>query len=198
MAIFGILTLIFWLILWTYWLISAFRANKSVHNRPWWVRTIGIRMALLVIVIIAIYTGHGGTFGNFLKGFLSRPAEMLSTNMWLGLLGVILCGAGIAFAIWARVYLGRNWGMPMTLREKPELVTSGPYKFVRHPIYTGFLLAMIGTILTDGWIWFVILIIAGIYFIYSAKTEEKMMAVQFPNEYPEYMKRTKMLIPFVL
>ena len=198
MAIFGILTFIFWAILWVYWLISAFRANKSVQNRPWWVRTVIIRLAILAIVIFAIDSGHGGTFGNFLSGFFSRPAAMISTNIVQGAIGVVLCGAGIAFAIWARVYLGKNWGMPMTLREKPELVMSGPYKFVRHPIYSGFLLAMFGTILTDGPVWIVILIVAGIYFIYSAKTEEKMMAQKFPNKYPAYKERTKMLIPFVL
>ena len=86
----------------------------------------------------------------------------------------------------------------MSLREKPELITSGPYQFVRHPIYSGFLLAMFGTGLADGTTWLLILIVMGIYFIYSAKTEEKMMLKEFPEKYPAYMKKTKMLIPFVL
>jgi len=82
----------------------------------------------------------------------------------------------------------------MTLREKPELITSGPYRFVRHPIYSGFLLAMFGTGLTDGAIWFIVLIVMGIYFIYSARIEEKMMLKEFPDQYPAYVKRTKMRI----
>jgi protein-S-isoprenylcysteine O-methyltransferase Ste14 len=197
MAIFSILPLIFWIILWFYWFISAFRANKSVRPGFWW-RSFGIRLVILIIVLFAIYGGHGGGLGHFFSVLSNRWVVTTSGNLLLSAIGVILCGAGIAFAIWARVYLGKNWGMPMTLREKPELVTSGPYKFVRHPIYSGFLLGMFGTALADGAIWILILVLAGIYFIYSAKTEEKMMMEQFPNEYPEYKKRTKMLIPFLL
>jgi protein-S-isoprenylcysteine O-methyltransferase Ste14 len=196
MAIFSSLTLIFWLILWFYWLISAFRAKKSVRIGFWWLRAFGIRLLILVIVILAIYSGHGGVFGHLLSGFLDQSAAVTSAGVLLSAVGVILCALGIAFAIWARVYLGRNWGMPMTLREKPELVTSGPYQFVRHPIYSGFFFAMFGTALADGAIWLLILILFGIYLIYSAKTEEKMMLKEFPDQYPAYMKRTKILIPF--
>jgi protein-S-isoprenylcysteine O-methyltransferase Ste14 len=194
MAILSWLPLVFWLILWGYWLFSAFRAKKSVHGGSWWLRAFGIRLAILTIILFVIYSGHGG----ILRNIFYTSATPMAGNIFLGALGVVLCGAGIAFAIWARVYLGRNWGAPMTLREKPELVTSGPYKFVRHPIYSGFLLAVFGTALADGTTWLLVLILMGIYFIYSAKTEEKMMVGQFPNQYPEYMKRTKIFIPFVL
>lgn len=195
MAILSFLPLIFWLALWSYWFISAFRAKKSVHAGFWWVRMFGIRLVILAIVLYALDTGHGGVFRNL---FSNRLSTLLSGNVLLSVIGVILCAAGIAFAVWARVHLGKNWGVPMSLREKPELVTSGPYKLVRHPIYSGFLLAMFGTALVDGPIWFLILILAGIYFIYSARTEEKMMLQQFPDEYRVYKKKTKILIPFVL
>ncbi len=195
----GLLALIFWVILWAYWFISAFRANKSVRTGwSWWLRTFGIRLAIFIIVIFVIYRGHRGMFENFLSALFSRSVAPPGGSILFGVIGVILSAAGIAFAIWARVHLGRNWGMPMTLREKPELVTSGPYRFVRHPIYSGFLLAMFGTSLADGPMWLLILILAGIYFIYSARTEEKMMLREFPDEYPAYMKRTKILIPFIL
>jgi len=64
----------------------------------------------------------------------------------MGGVGVALCALGIGLAIWARTYLGRNWGMPMSRKENPELVTSGPYAYVRHPIYTGLLIAMLGSV----------------------------------------------------
>jgi protein-S-isoprenylcysteine O-methyltransferase Ste14 len=112
--------------------------------------------------------------------------------------GLILCAAGIALAIWARVYLGRNWGMPMTQREHPELVTTGPYAYIRHPIYAGVILAAIGSTITIDVLWFIPLLIYCAYFFYSAPIEERHMAERFPNEYPAYKSRTKMLIPFVL
>lgn len=114
-----------------------------------------------------------------------------------GIIGVLLCGCGIGFAIWARKHLGKNWGMPMTQKEKPELITSGPYSYVRHPIYTGVLIAILGSVFVSGTEWFVVFILAGIYFIYSAKTEEKNLQKEFPETYPTYIKRTKLIIPFI-
>jgi protein-S-isoprenylcysteine O-methyltransferase Ste14 len=71
---------------------------------------------------------------------------------------------GIALAIWARVHLGRNWGMPMTQKAEPELVTSGPYRFVRHPIYSGLLAWLLGTALVTNLIGLIIVAILGGYF----------------------------------
>jgi len=201
MTILKSLPLIFWGILWVYWFISAFHANKSKsiwNGRTAWLRAFGIRLVIFIIVIFAIASGHAGTLGATFSSLFNRSLTSSADAVFFAVVGVILCAIGIVFAVWARVYLGKNWGMPMTLREKPELVTSGPYQFVRHPIYSGFLLAMFGTALVDGAIWLLILILAGIYFIYSAKVEEKMMLEEFPDQYPGYMKRTKMLVPFVL
>jgi protein-S-isoprenylcysteine O-methyltransferase Ste14 len=200
MTILKLLPLVFWLILWIYWFISAFRANKSIQTgKASWLRGFGIRLVIFVIVIFAIdYSGHAGILGNAFFNLFGQSFTSPSSAILFGSIGVILCAIGIVIAVWARVCLGRNWGVPMTLREKPELITAGPYKFVRHPIYSGFLLAMFGTAFADGPIWLLIMILAGVYFIYSAKVEEKMMLNQFPDQYPAYMKRTKMLIPFIL
>lgn len=196
MAIFSWLTFVCWFILMIFWIISAFRAKKRVGGRGWWWwRQLGIRAALLIIILILI---HIGVIGVGASDFFYQHAAMTFVSILLGTIGVILCFAGVAFAIWARVHLGRNWGVPMTLQEGHQLVTSGPYKFVRHPIYTGFFLAALGSVFADGGVWLIILVFFGIYFTYSAKVEEKIMTEQFPNEYPAYIKRTKMLIPFVL
>jgi protein-S-isoprenylcysteine O-methyltransferase Ste14 len=87
--------------------------------------------------------------------------------------------------------------MPMSLREGHELVTTGPYAFVRHPIYSGILLAVVGTTLVKGFPSIVLLAAFFAYFVYAANVEERNMMRQFPNEYPAYVNRTKMLIPFL-
>jgi protein-S-isoprenylcysteine O-methyltransferase Ste14 len=107
---------------------------------------------------------------------------------------IVPCGLG--FAVWAGVHLGRNRGMPMTLKDEPEL-TSGPYGLVRHPIYTGILTAVIGTALVIDLIVLVLAVILGAYFVYSARVEEKNTIAAFPSAYPAYQARTKMPIPFV-
>ena len=104
---------------------------------------------------------------------------------------------GLALAIWARVYLGRNWGMPMSQKADPELVTTGPYRSIRHPIYSGIILAMVGTTIAVSLYWLVAAVLIGAYFTYSAVAEERFMAIRFPESYPGYKRSTKMLIPFV-
>jgi protein-S-isoprenylcysteine O-methyltransferase Ste14 len=143
-------------------------------------RSFGLLLAALIV--FAIRTHHlGGTgFGHA-----------------LGWLGVVLCAAGIGLAAWARVCLGRNWGMPMTVRAQPTLVIRGPYRVVRHPIYSGLLLAMIGSALARGPVWLAATIGAGAYFVISLRVEESDMAALFPNDYPEYARHTKRLIPFL-
>ena len=79
----------------------------------------------------------------------------------LGAIGALVFVSGIAVAIWARVHLGRNWGMPMTQKAEPELVTSGPYRFVRHPIYSGLLLALVGTALATNLLGLIIAAVLG-------------------------------------
>ena len=85
----------------------------------------------------------------------------------------------------------------MSLKEDRKLVQKGPYKYIRHPIYSGMLLAMVGTILVAGPWWLVICALCSAYFFYSAVAEERTLTKEFPTEYPVYKKSTKMLIPFV-
>jgi protein-S-isoprenylcysteine O-methyltransferase Ste14 len=172
-AIFGI-----WAVFWIYWLISAFSANESTARR----RGMGLPVVLLSFLLLRVF--HGDS--------LNIHSHVLQA---VGLVVVLL---GLGLAVWARLYLGRNWGMPMTERVEPELVTSGPYRFVRHPIYSGLLLATIGTALAVNLYWLIALVVLGAYFIYSARVEEHNMAKSFPDSYPTYRAHTKMLVPFVL
>jgi protein-S-isoprenylcysteine O-methyltransferase Ste14 len=83
----------------------------------------------------------------------------------------------------------------MSRKEQPELITSGPYAVIRHPIYTGLILAMLGSAIGVNVFWAVLLIPLGAYFIFSARREETIMLQLFPQQYPAYMARTGMLAP---
>ena len=85
----------------------------------------------------------------------------------------------------------------MSQKDEPELVTSGPYHLVRHPIYAGILVAGVGTAVALNWVWIVAVALAGVYCAYSATVEERYLTEQFPDTYPRYRRSTKMLVPFL-
>jgi protein-S-isoprenylcysteine O-methyltransferase Ste14 len=170
-----------WGAFWLYWLLAAFSMKRG---RVPWTRELGIRVVLVVVVILLIRLGVFRHHG-------------LNTNPALAAVGLVLFALGLSFAIWARVHIGRNWGSPMSQKYEPELVTSGPYHLVRHPIYSGILVAGIGTSVALSWLWLVAVVLAGIYFIYSATVEERYMIDKFPDAYPAYRRSTKMLVPFI-
>jgi protein-S-isoprenylcysteine O-methyltransferase Ste14 len=186
---FGALIMGLWLTFLTYWLVSAMRVKRSVSG-TWWRGAI-FRAAIAMGVVLLLRAS--------LREHVWRYAPLVETNFGTiaASVGVAACTLGIGIAIWGRTYIGRNWGMPMSLREGHELVTTGPYAFVRHPIYTGILVAAVGTTLVQSFPWILLLTAFSAYFVYAAKAEERSMTRQFPNEYPNYMNRTKMLIPFV-
>jgi protein-S-isoprenylcysteine O-methyltransferase Ste14 len=171
-----------WAAFWLYWLVAAFSMKRG---RVSWGREARIRLVLLVLVIVLVrlgaFRGHGVHTDPLREG-----------------IGLVLFVVGLAFAILARLNIGRNWGTPMMQRDEPQLVTSGPYRLVRHPIYSGVLAAGIGTAVALSWWWFVAVALAGIYFIYSATVEERYLTEQFPDTYPAYKRSSKMLVPFIL
>jgi protein-S-isoprenylcysteine O-methyltransferase Ste14 len=112
-----------------------------------------------------------------LKVFQGHP---VTTDPWLQGIGLAVFVLGLALAAWARIYLGRNWGMPMFEKVDPELVTTGPYRTVRHPIVP----AMIGTAIAVSVYWPLAIVLLGVYFIYSAFMEERRMAQVFPDTFP--------------
>jgi protein-S-isoprenylcysteine O-methyltransferase Ste14 len=170
-----------WAAFWLYWLVAALSMKRG---RVPWSRELGIRAVIVVFVILLIRLG-------------SFRGTGLNTHPWRAGLGLALLFLGLSFAIWARVHIGRNWGTPMTQKDDPELVTSGPYHFVRHPIYSGILVAGFGTAIALSWYWLTAVALAGIYFVSSATVEERFLTAQFPDAYPGYKRSTKMLLPFI-
>jgi protein-S-isoprenylcysteine O-methyltransferase Ste14 len=171
-----------WAAFWIYWLAAAFSVKRG--NVPW-SRQLRIRVLMVVVIIVLVRLG----------AFRHASAH---SDPWRAGVGLLLFALGLVFAIWARLHIGRNWGSPMSQKEEPELVTSGPYRLVRHPIYSGILLAGAGTAVALSWLWLIAVALAGMYFIYSATVEERYMTEQFPDTYPEYKRSTKMLVPFIL
>jgi protein-S-isoprenylcysteine O-methyltransferase Ste14 len=184
-----------WLAFVACWLILAQFNKKASRSTPW-SRAWAVRAAIIIGVLVLLWLRRRGA-----GGFAARTSRSLWLHhpgvaaQWTG---VLLCLAGFSLAFWARAHLGRNWGMPMSLRQGHELVTSGPYAYVRHPIYSGIMLAMIGSAVALGVLWLALFALYFAYFLFSARTEEKMMLAQFPDAYPAYRRRTKMLIPRVL
>jgi protein-S-isoprenylcysteine O-methyltransferase Ste14 len=170
-----------WGLFWLYWIAAAFSMKRG---RIPWSRELRIRALIVALAVVlvrfGVFRGHG-----------------VQSDPWRAGIGLALFAAGLLFAIWARVHIGRNWGTPMTQKNDPELVTSGPYRLVRHPIYSGILVANVGTATALSWFWLAAFGLAAIYFIYSATVEEKFLTEQFPDAYPAYKRSTKMLVPLL-
>jgi protein-S-isoprenylcysteine O-methyltransferase Ste14 len=117
---------------------------------------------------------------------------------WLPCTGAVLTATGLLFAVWARRHIGRNWSATVTIKAGHELVTSGPYALVRHPIYSGLLLAFAGTALARGeWRGIVALFIVLLALWRKLRLEEHWMRERFGAPYDDYARRVKALIPFV-
>jgi protein-S-isoprenylcysteine O-methyltransferase Ste14 len=115
----------------------------------------------------------------------------------LPMFGAVLVAAGLGFSVWARRHLGRNWSSSVVVKEDHALIRSGPYAHVRHPIYTGLLLALLGTVLAIGeWRGLAALALALLAFAWKSRAEEGRMRETFP-EYEQYRRETASLIPFV-
>jgi protein-S-isoprenylcysteine O-methyltransferase Ste14 len=170
------------------WLVLGGLAKKNINRK---IHLSSATIWTVIIITSVVFLLHTKKLEYFITYHLFPSTPFLQYT------GAFICAVGIIFAIWARIHLGKNWGMPMSLKEKPDLITTGPYHFVRHPIYTGLLTAMLGTNLTGSFMGLIWLTISFVFFIYSAKKEEKIMVLQFPDQYPGYMKRSRMLIPFI-
>ncbi len=179
-----------WLILFLYWLVSAFFTKKSATKQTVG-GTILWRIVLLIVVILFFKFDRtvATAFFSFLlfRSFWSHP-----------IVGAILAVTGLIIALSARIFLGRNWSSYVTYKKEHELVTAGPYRLIRHPIYSGILLMLIGTfVYYSNLIILVILALAAIMIAWRMGREEKIMADLFGEKYTDYMKKSKRLIPWI-
>jgi protein-S-isoprenylcysteine O-methyltransferase Ste14 len=170
-----------WVAFWIYWLVASVGVKPG---RPGWYRFALMRIAVIIVILVLLRAG-------------AFRGHTTTKSLWLQGTGLALFLSGLGLAVWARVCLGRNWGMPMSEKSDPDLVTSGPYRLMRHPIYSGLLLAMLGTGIAVSLYFLVVVAVFGAYFVYAAFTEERHMTELFPDSYQEYKESTKMMIPFI-
>lgn len=182
--IFIYLTIGLWAIMAFYWIIEAKINSQTNFSSEIF------SLAKLIFSFFIIYLPL------LTDGWLAK--ELYISNNITNVLGVVLCGVGVIFAMWGRNKLEKNWSGRILIQEQHSFIQTGPYKIVRHPQYTGSILAFFGTSLLLGYIFgFIWSIFLMFGLIVKAKMEEKILANKFPNEYSNYKKKVKMIIPHI-
>jgi protein-S-isoprenylcysteine O-methyltransferase Ste14 len=178
-----------WLTFAIVWLLAAVWTKRSVYRES---RSQRLRYTLPIVAAYFLLINGG----RMLYPLNLRVVPHAAIIAWAG---IILCVAGLGFAIWARVVIGRNWSGTVTLKEDHQLIERGPYRLVRHPIYTGILSMFVATAIVLGHLAGSIgVVIVFASFWSKLIREEKVMLNQFPDKYAAYRQRVKRLIPFVL
>jgi protein-S-isoprenylcysteine O-methyltransferase Ste14 len=176
-----------WIIFEVYWLASAHGLKLTVERQSWRSLVAQRLPVLLGVLLISLPVVPYPLS----QAFLREP--------WAAAAGVVLCVLGLCIAVWARHRLAGNWSALVTLKKDHELIESGPYRFVRHPIYTGILAMLLGTAVVmgrlGGWMGFLCVTLG---FWMKLKHEEALMLRHFPDKYPAYQTRVKALVPFVI
>ena len=178
LMIFGWLISACWATLVGYWCISGLAAVRSAGIKWIWWREITLRLGVYSVLMLALQV----------RGFFTA-------SPLLALPGFLLTAAGVTLAIAARVSLGSGWVRSAT---SSQLVTNGPYSLVRHPLYGGLLLAMLGSALGQSVLWVLPLLMYWRGFVSSAQREEQLLLEQYSDRYRAYMQRTKMFVPYVI
>jgi protein-S-isoprenylcysteine O-methyltransferase Ste14 len=177
-----------WIFVGIFWFFSALSTKRTIRRQTRKSRL--IQAGLLAAFVLV-----------FQSKFSAEPLgwRFVADSIGSDLVGLslTLCGAG--FAVWARISLGRNWSGIVTVKEDHELVRRGPYAIVRHPIYTGALMALTGTVIARGELRGLFALgLACIALWLKVRTEEAFMQQQFGEQYREYQRHVKALIPGVL
>ncbi len=178
-----------WIAFFLYWQIKAANTKTTQRLEPAASRILRVFIQLIAIGLLSIPR---------------IPLPWLYLQLWpVGLLpfwlGAAVTIAGLLFAVWARVHLGRNWSRSVTIKQDHELINTGPYAVVRHPIYTGILTGLLGTAIAisqvRGFIAFVLFFLA---FWIKLRMEEQWMRSQFGEAYAAYARKTAALVPYLL
>jgi protein-S-isoprenylcysteine O-methyltransferase Ste14 len=177
-----------WIVFAVVWIVAWLRTKRTQERAP-------LRARLLYSIPIAV--GSWLTFSDNIPGGWAR-SHIIPKNTLVEAIAIFLTAAGIAFAIWARFYLGQNWSSAVSIKVGHELIRTGPYAWVRHPIYSGLLLALFGTALARGKaIGLIALPLFWLGFWIKSRFEEQFMRKTFGQEYEEYSSSTGGLVPKV-
>lgn len=178
-----------WLAWVVYWAVAAADVKPATRVEPALSRVAHIvPLAVAAVLLAWPLPGHGFLFDT-----------LLPPGIWIFWVGAGMTAAGLLFTVWARVHLGRNWSGVVTLKQDHELITSGPYHLVRHPVYTGLLFAFLGSALArDDWRAVLALVIAVAALWRKLRMEESWLIEQFGDRYIEYRRRVAALVPGIL
>ena len=175
-----------WLAIFVLWAILGFTSKQTVGSRSDARARISVWVVMVAWFLLLDDRLDVGVLG---QHFLARGP--VSDDV-----GLALTVLGLAFTVWARFTIGRNWGAMITVQQDHQLTQRGPYAIVRHPIYSGFMLATLGTAIIRGQIGGLVSVaLIVIAWGYKARLEESFMAEQFGPQYEEYRHRVKGLIP---
>jgi protein-S-isoprenylcysteine O-methyltransferase Ste14 len=176
-----------WIAWVVYWLVAAINVKRTRWRQPVGAESLhGIPLLLCIVLWLAPRWEPA-----------ALTAQMLPRGPVLELIGTAIVAAGIGYASWARVHLGRNWSSKVVVKEDHSLIRTGPYRLVRHPIYTGMLLALFGSALAVAeWRGFLALLFALIGVLFRVHAEETRMTQTFP-EYTDYKRHSSTLVPGV-
>lgn len=185
----GTLIVALWLCWIGYWALASLAVKATARREPMHSRL--VHLLPIGVAVLLLWTPVARV------GWLRlRFVEAMRWPLWAG---TVFVAAGLVFAVWARVHLGGNWSGIVTLKRGHELVTSGPYAIVRHPIYSGLLLAFAGSALACGeWRGVLALLLVAAALWRKLRLEERWMGEQFGADYARYRGRVAALVPFLL
>ncbi|NSL87849.1 methyltransferase family protein [Chitinophaga solisilvae] len=188
LTIFTWITIGCWILFCSYWLLLRNKTKENIKVRTAKERFMGALGYFLIFS--SLYAPL------LMTGGIGR--RILPADVVLQTAGVVLCITGILICIWSRYLLGKNWSGGVTAKKDHELVMTGPYRFVRHPIYTGFITAVTGTTLVTGGLAAIIMtLIFALGLCIKINQEEILLSNLFPEAYTAYQQHTRKLIPFI-
>ena len=177
-----------WISFFLYWQIKAANTKATQRLEPAASRILRVLIFLLAIVLLSTT--------RIPLPWLYLP--LWPVGLWPFWLGAAVTIAGLLFAVWARQHLGRNWSRSVTIKQDHELITTGPYAAVRHPIYTGVLTGFLGMAIAISQVrGFIVFVLVFLVFWLKLRMEEQWMRSQFGDVYVAYARQTAALMPYI-
>lgn len=177
-----------WIVWWLIWMALAFGTKKTQQRESFGSRLIYIFVAWVAIEIMLAPL----RYAPYLR------TEIYPNRPWIGPLGIAITILGFGLTFWARTVLGRNWSGNVTIKVDHELIRTGPYRVVRHPIYTGLIVALIGTAMArDQWRGVLAVFLLWTSFTIKRLKEEQFMRQTFGSQYTDYARATGAIFPLL-
>ena len=187
----GHMTTLFLTILWgivlVYWFRTSPQTKVDVRKVYLPFRLFNVRNVSILMIVLQLIPSQ--------YSWVLQKNDLSITGI---VIGMVLCVTGLFLAVWSKKSLGNNWSGTPSVKDNHELIIKGPYKFIRHPLYTGLIITFLGSAIIGIYLWIFILILFLLKFSLKIRIEERLMTEQFPQDYLSYKKHTKMLVPFII